>query len=109
MSIAVLKKVRYALCPMPYALCPMPYAQSYLIFRSKGYIPHLPEKGYITLMGGCSSNPCRSCGSGTRSQSRRSCLNQVYNSRKDGYIPIPNYPLPILNFEYRKRQDYKKL
>jgi hypothetical protein len=23
---AVLKKVRYALCPMPYALCPMPYA-----------------------------------------------------------------------------------
>ncbi len=23
---------------MPYALCPMPYAQSYLIFRSKGYI-----------------------------------------------------------------------
>jgi 5-methylcytosine-specific restriction endonuclease McrA len=24
--IAVLKKVRYALCPMPYALCPMPYA-----------------------------------------------------------------------------------
>ena len=32
LSIAVLKKVRYALCPMPYALCPMPYAQSYLIF-----------------------------------------------------------------------------
>jgi len=30
---------------MPYALCPMPYAQSYLIFRSKGYIftpPILP-------------------------------------------------------------------
>ncbi|WP_445176954.1 hypothetical protein [Microcoleus sp.] len=25
-DIAVLKKVRYALCPMPYALCPMPYA-----------------------------------------------------------------------------------
>ena len=24
-------------------------------------------------------------------------------------IPIPNYPSPILNFEYRKRQDYKKL
>ena len=23
-DIAVLKKVRYALCPMPYALCPMP-------------------------------------------------------------------------------------
>jgi len=23
-NIAVLKKVRYALCPMPYALCPMP-------------------------------------------------------------------------------------
>ena len=22
-NIAVLKKVRYALCPMPYALCPM--------------------------------------------------------------------------------------
>ena len=33
--IAVLKKVRYALCPMPYALCPMPYAQSYLIFLRK--------------------------------------------------------------------------
>jgi hypothetical protein len=34
--IAVLKKVRYALCPRR----PMPteaYAQSYLIFRSKGY------------------------------------------------------------------------
>ncbi|WP_445176004.1 hypothetical protein [Microcoleus sp.] len=24
--IAILNKVRYALCPMPYALCPMPYA-----------------------------------------------------------------------------------
>ncbi len=23
-----------------YALCPMPYAQSYLIFRSKGYMYH---------------------------------------------------------------------
>ena len=35
--IAFLKKVRYALCPRS----PMPtepYAQSYLIFRSKGYI-----------------------------------------------------------------------
>ena len=32
-SIAVLKKVRYALCPMPYALCPV--------------VPHLSEKGYI--------------------------------------------------------------
>ena len=29
---AVLKKVRYALCPMPYALCPI--------------VPHLSEKGY---------------------------------------------------------------
>jgi putative transposase len=37
-GIAVLKKVRYALCSMPYALCPMPYAHEYLIFRSKGYI-----------------------------------------------------------------------
>ena len=35
LHIAVLKKVRYALCPMPYALCPMPYAQSYLIFLRK--------------------------------------------------------------------------
>ncbi|WP_445173911.1 hypothetical protein [Microcoleus sp.] len=25
---AVLKKVRYALCPMPYALCPMPMSTS---------------------------------------------------------------------------------
>jgi transposase len=33
--IAVLKKVRYALCPMPYALCPMPYAHEYLIFMRK--------------------------------------------------------------------------
>jgi hypothetical protein len=33
--IAVLKKVRYALCPMPYALCPMPYAHEYLIFLRK--------------------------------------------------------------------------
>jgi len=31
--IAVLKKVRYALCPRR----PMPYAHEYLIFRSKGY------------------------------------------------------------------------
>ena len=37
--IALLRKVRYALCPMPYALCPMPYAlcpmpyaHEYLIF-----------------------------------------------------------------------------
>ena len=34
-DIAVLKKVRYALCPMPYALCPMPYAHEYLIFLRK--------------------------------------------------------------------------
>ena len=38
--IAVLKKVRYALCPMPYALCPalcpMPMSTSYE--SSKGYI-----------------------------------------------------------------------
>ena len=33
--IAVLKKVRYTLCPMPYALCPMPYAHEYLIFLRK--------------------------------------------------------------------------
>jgi hypothetical protein len=36
--IAVLKKVRYALCPMPYAhggLCPMPSRTSYE--SSKGY------------------------------------------------------------------------
>ena len=37
--IAVLKKVRYALCPMPYALCPMPYAQSYLMLLRKAIIP----------------------------------------------------------------------
>jgi len=30
----------YALCPMPYALCPMPYARR---------VPHLSEKGYISL------------------------------------------------------------
>jgi hypothetical protein len=30
--IAVIKKVRYALCPMPYALCPI--------------VPHVTEKGY---------------------------------------------------------------
>jgi hypothetical protein len=31
---------------MPYALCPMPYAlcQSYLIFRSKGYISSFKDK-----------------------------------------------------------------
>jgi hypothetical protein len=29
-AIAVLKKVRYALCPMPYALCPMPMITSSL-------------------------------------------------------------------------------
>ena len=38
-AIAVLKKVRYALCPMPYALCPMPYTQSYLIFLRKAIKP----------------------------------------------------------------------
>jgi hypothetical protein len=39
---AVLKKVRYALCPMPYALCPMPYALCPIV-------PYLSEKGYILL------------------------------------------------------------
>jgi hypothetical protein len=29
----------YALCPMPYALCPI--------------VPHLSEKGYITLLYEC--------------------------------------------------------
>ena len=33
--IAVLKKVRYALCTMPYALCPV--------------VPHLSEKGYTYI------------------------------------------------------------
>ena len=32
----------YALCPMPYALCPMPYALCPIV-------PHLFEKGYISL------------------------------------------------------------
>jgi uncharacterized protein YwqG len=41
--IAVLKKVRYALCPMPYALCPMPYAQSYLIFLRKAITSYLSD------------------------------------------------------------------
>jgi len=41
-AIAVLKKVRYALCPMPYALCPMPYGRR---------VPHLSEKGYISDLG----------------------------------------------------------
>src|SRR4028119_586706 len=40
LTIAVLKKVRYALCPMPYALCPMPYARR---------VPHVTEKGYISV------------------------------------------------------------
>ena len=39
--IAVLKKVRYALCPMPYALCPMPYAHEYLIFLRKAISAYL--------------------------------------------------------------------
>ncbi len=39
--IAVLKKVRIALCPMPYAHSPMPYAVR---------VPHLSEKGYINLI-----------------------------------------------------------
>jgi hypothetical protein len=34
--IAVLKKVRYALCPMPYALCRI--------------VPHLSEKGYRLVL-----------------------------------------------------------
>ena len=37
-NIAVLKKVRYALCPMPYARCPMSYARR---------VPHVTDKGYI--------------------------------------------------------------
>ncbi|WP_445174577.1 hypothetical protein [Microcoleus sp.] len=41
--IAVLKKVRYALCPLLYALCPMPYARR---------VPHVTEKGYISLQDG---------------------------------------------------------
>ncbi len=36
--IAVLKKVRYALCPMPYTQCPIPNARR---------VPHVTEKGYI--------------------------------------------------------------
>jgi len=36
--IAVLKKVRYALCPMPYALFPI--------------VPHVTEKGYISFPAG---------------------------------------------------------
>ncbi|WP_445175108.1 hypothetical protein [Microcoleus sp.] len=42
LPIAVLKKVRYALCPMPYALCPI--------------VPHVTEKGYsaATLVEACS-------------------------------------------------------
>jgi uncharacterized cupredoxin-like copper-binding protein len=43
-SIAVLKKVRYALCPMPYAhggLCPMP-TEAYALCP---VVPHLCEKG----------------------------------------------------------------
>ena len=42
LTIAVLKKVRYALCPMPYALCPMPYARR---------VPHVTEKGYMSQTG----------------------------------------------------------
>jgi len=38
-DIAVLKKVRYALCPMPYALCP-------LLSALCPVVPHLSEKGY---------------------------------------------------------------
>ncbi|WP_445172350.1 hypothetical protein [Microcoleus sp.] len=37
--IAVLK--RGEVCPMPYALCPMPYAHR---------VPHVTEKGYITII-----------------------------------------------------------
>ena len=37
-NIAVLKKVRYALSPMPYPLCPIPYAHEYLIFLRKAII-----------------------------------------------------------------------
>ena len=47
--IAVLKKVRYALCPMPYALCPMPYAHEYLIFLRKAiYVKKMLSKGLPT-------------------------------------------------------------
>jgi hypothetical protein len=55
-TIAVLKKVRYALCPMPYALCPMPYAlcpMPYALcpmpYALCPVVPHLSEKGYIFI------------------------------------------------------------
>ena len=34
--MAVLKNMRYALCPMPYSPCPMPYARHTSLFE-KGY------------------------------------------------------------------------
>jgi hypothetical protein len=53
-NLAVLKKVRYALCPMPYALCPMhyalcpmPYALCPMPYALCPVVPHLSEKGYI--------------------------------------------------------------
>jgi hypothetical protein len=60
LHIAVLKQVRYALCPMPYALCPMhvstysgsqasevcpmPYALCPMPYARR--VPHVTEKGY---------------------------------------------------------------
>jgi hypothetical protein len=49
--IAVLKKVRYALCPMPYALCPMPYALCPMPYALcpmpyARRVPHVTEKGH---------------------------------------------------------------
>jgi len=48
-TIAVLKKVRYALCPMPYALCPMPYAHEYLIFLRKA-IHQIQKKQKVKIL-----------------------------------------------------------
>ena len=48
-NIAVLKKVRYAQCPMPYALCPMPYALCPMLNALCPIVPHVTEKGYISV------------------------------------------------------------
>ena len=39
--IAVLKKVRYALCPMPYALCPMHVGYLMLLRKAIEILPKL--------------------------------------------------------------------
>ena len=71
-SIAVLKKVRYALCPMPYALCPMPYALCPVL-------PHLSEKGYrLVDSANCAKDLLRTAHTGIEIPNSEPCPREEF-------------------------------